>query len=91
MASLGCKIYENEVQRDLESEPFVICEYEKRKKCDSFYAKLYNDLMKKYTKLQSELEDYKSLLRIYQDIVRDSIDELEGGEKDERKRHSIIK
>lgn len=91
MASLGGKIYEEEVKRDLEKEPFIICECEKRKKCDSFYLKLYNDLMKKYTKLQSELEDYKSLLRIYQGIVRDSIDKLEGGENNERKRYSTIK
>lgn len=71
----------------MEEEPKVICEWTKRQKCDSAYINLYNKLLKKYTKLQSELEDYKQLLSIYKSIFED----MKGGENDDKRGHDIIK
>lgn len=58
----------------------VECEWSKRKKCDSAYIHLYNELLKKYTKLKAELEEYKQLVNIYRTIMDDSIETLKGGE-----------
>ena len=47
----GSITYYEEVKRDLLSEPQVVCEFDKRRKCDSQYISMYNNLLKAYNKL----------------------------------------
>lgn len=81
--NFGSKCYADEIIRDLAIEPVVICEVEKRRKCDSYYIKLYNELEKKYVKLLSEYMQTKELLQLYQEILNDIMVQLKGGEHDE--------
>lgn len=81
--NFGSKCYANEIIRDLAIEPKVICEWEKRKKCDSYYIKLYNELEKKYVKLLTEYTSTKELLKLYKEIFNDLLVQLKGGEHDE--------
>lgn len=62
----------------------VECPVDKRRKCDSGYIKLYNELLKKYKKVCKELDDYKKLVSIYKTIMDESIDKLKGGETNEK-------
>lgn len=45
-----------EVKEDMfEIKAKKICDWDKRKKCDSLYIKLYNGALKKIAKLEEEL------------------------------------
>lgn len=55
----------------------IECEWNKRKKCDSAYIKLYNNLKKDYEKLQKQLFEYQTLVKIYRDILDEDIDFME--------------
>lgn len=64
----------------MEEKLEVICEVDKRRKCDSFYITLYNKLMKDFTKQKTELEETKQLLNIYKTIMNEQIDILKEGD-----------
>ena len=71
----GSIVYYNEILKDLAEEPHIICEWDKRRRCDSQYIAMYNKLLREYQKL---LEDYTNsqleLIKLQQT--------QEGGEKD---------
>lgn len=69
----------------------IECEVEKRRRCDSAYITLYKKLMKEHIKLKNELEDYKKLCNIYKQILDETIDNMKGGEINERSRCDLIK
>lgn len=77
---VGSKCYANQILRDYATEPTIVCDVNKRRKCDSAYISLYNKLLKDYTKLKAENEELKQLVSIYKEIMNDSIDTLKGGE-----------
>lgn len=77
---VGSKCYADQLIRDYASEPNIICEVNKRRKCDSAYISLYNKLLKDFTKLKAENEELKQLVSIYKEIMDESIDTLKGGE-----------
>lgn len=73
------------IDEDLISEPITVCDVEKRRKCDSYYIKLYNEFKKMYEKeikrnleLREELENYKQLKKMYKEISLEVIDEVSG-------------
>lgn len=70
---------------DLANEPHIVCEYNKRRVCDSYYIKKYNTLLEQYEKLlkhysdvKEELENYKQLLAIYKELSIDITNEISG-------------
>ena len=76
----GSVIYYNEILKDLQEEPVEVCNWDKRKRCDSYYIKLYNQAIRDYKKL---LDDYKKLNQAYLDIENKLIElqnTLKGGE-----------
>ena len=79
----GGTCYERQIQADLLHEPVVVCEVEKRRKCDSAYIKLYKDLQKEYNSLLNKYEQVQGLLKIYQEILDESVQYLKGGENNE--------
>lgn len=81
----GNKCYYDEIMRDLNAEPKIFCEIEKRRKCDSYYIKLYNELKKMYEKevkrnleLKETIETYKQLLSVYQTVSEEIVFEVTG-------------
>lgn len=71
----GSITYYNQILRDLAEEPTEQCEWNKRRKCDSYYISMYNKLLKEYHKL---LEDYtNSQLELIE-----LQNQVKGGEKD---------
>lgn len=77
---VGSKCYANQILRDYATEPTIVCDVNKRRKCDSAYISLYNKLLKDFTKLKAENEELKQLVNIYKEIMDESIDTLKGGE-----------
>ena len=73
------------IDDELLAEPITVCDVEKRRECDSYYIKLYNELKKMYEKeikrnleLREELENYKQLKTMYKEISLEVIDEISG-------------
>lgn len=56
----------------------VTCEYDKRRKCDSYYIKLNSELTKKNIKLEEEIKSLKMLLSAYQDVLKEVVDKTTG-------------
>lgn len=84
-STYGSISYFYEIQRDLLSEPKVVCPYDQRKACDSMYITKYNNLKKSYLKLLDELDKTKAelytvrqLLICYQEILNNTVDEVSG-------------
>lgn len=79
----GGLCYQKEIKEDLLHEPVVVCDYEKRRRCDSAYIKLYKDLKKEFDHLVVKYENSRRLLKIYQDILNESVERMKGGDNDE--------
>ena len=76
----GSITYYNEILKDLQEEPHIICEWDKRRKCDSQYIRMYNQSIKDYKQL---LDDYTKLNQAYLDVENKLIelqDLMKGGE-----------
>lgn len=76
----GAVSYYNEILLDLQREPVEVCNWDKRRKCDSYYIKMYNQSIRDYKSL---LDDYKKLNQAYLDIENKLIElqnTLKGGE-----------
>ena len=80
--------YYYEIQRDLLTEPKLICPFKTRRSCDSMYIKKYNELKKTFNKLVDELDklraeniSLKQLLQCYQNAIS-----TKGGEKNDYSR-----
>ncbi len=76
----GSITYYNEILKDLQEEPHIICEWDKRRKCDSQYIRMYNQALRDYKHL---LEDYTKLNQAYLDVENKLIelqDLMKGGE-----------
>lgn len=54
-SSLGSKCYDEEIKRDLLIEPKIICEVDRRRKCDSLYINLNKRLVKENSILKNKL------------------------------------
>ena len=67
--TLGGKCYYEEIIKDYQSEPFVECETEKRRRCDSFYIKENKKLKKQIEELKKLCETYSELLSLYKDSL----------------------
>lgn len=63
--TLGSIVYYNEILRDLQQEPHVVCEWDKRRACDSQYIRMYNQALRDYKQL---LDDYTKLNQAYLDV-----------------------
>lgn len=81
----GSRSYYVQILQDLAQEPHEICEWNKRRKCDSQYIRLYNELKNHYTKLlkdysdlKEECESLKQLLSIYKDLSIDITSQVTG-------------
>ena len=81
----GSESYYNEIIRDLQKEPTCFCDVDKRRKCDSYYIKLYKELKKIYEKevkinleQKETIETYKQLLQVYQEVSSDIVSEVTG-------------
>lgn len=59
--SLGGKCYEREIELDYMREPTVVCEVEKRRKCDSFYVC-------ENRKLKKQIKELKRIILIYKGL-----------------------
>ena len=53
--SLGSKCYDEEIERDLLTEPKTICKVDRRRKCDSLYINLNKRLIKENSILKNKL------------------------------------
>ena len=76
----GAVSYYNEILLDLQREPVEVCNWDKRRKCDSYYIKMYNQSIRDYKSL---LDDYKELNKLTLDLKDRLIklqNTLEGGE-----------
>lgn len=87
--SYGSINYYYEIQRDLLSEPQLICPFKTRRHCDSMYIKKYNELKKTFNKLVDELDklraeniSLKQLLVCYQNVMTNE----KGGEQGDSSR-----
>lgn len=67
------------IDDELLAEPITVCDVDKRRKCDSYYIKLYKELKKMYEKeVKEELENFKQLLTMYKEISTEIVDEVTG-------------
>ena len=77
---LGSVYYYNEILKDLQQEPTEVCNWDKRRKCDSYYIKMYNQAIRDYKTL---LDDYRELNKEYIELNDKLVklqNTLEGGE-----------
>ena len=74
--------YYNQILKDLQQEPTEVCNWDKRRRCDSYYIKMYNQALRDYKML---LDDYTKLNNEYIELNNKLIklqEKLEGGEKE---------
>lgn len=62
-----------------------VCDFKKRRKCDSLYIKRYNTLLEAYKRLLSisekkekEVESLKLLLHCYHEVLDNTVKEVTG-------------
>ena len=75
---LGSPYYYLDLLKDLKAEPQEICNVDKRRKCDSYYIQINNRLKKENIKLLEENKNLKMLLSVYQDVLKEVVDETTG-------------
>lgn len=76
--SYGSVSYYMQIIKDLQREPVEFCNVDKRRKCDSYYIQMYNNIVKELNKTKQELEETKQLLKCYQEVLDSTISKVTG-------------
>lgn len=82
ITTYGSIHYYNQILKDLQQEPTEVCNWDKRRRCDSYYIKMYNQALRDYKML---LDDYTKLNNDYIELNNKLIklqEKLEGGEEE---------